>query len=78
MKECFGTMYPDLSNIRFGKELNGKVFRVLIDTRGPGHRERHLQADLKEWEACQQCELYRSCYDLSMANLAMQQAVASI
>ena len=78
MKECYGTIFPDMSQFRFGKELPGKVFRLRINTVGPGHRDRHLQVSLEQWQDCQQCELLRSCYDLSNAKLTMQQAAAAI
>ncbi len=52
-----------MSQFQFGKELTGRVFKVKIDTLGPGHRDRHLDADLPQWQACQQCEEFRSCYD---------------
>ena len=51
MKDCYGTIFPDMSQFRFGKELAGKVFKVKIDTLGPGHRDRHLDADLPQWQA---------------------------
>lgn len=76
MKPCFGRIYPDLTQVRFGREMAGKVFRLKVDTLGPLHRDRHLETDLKEWEDCQQCELFRSCYDLSNGRLAMQRAIA--
>lgn len=78
MKDCFGNIYPDLSQFRFGKELAGKVFRLKIDTLGPGHRDRHLETDLDQWQECLQCERFRDCYDLSTAKLAMQQAARAI
>jgi hypothetical protein len=78
MKDCFGTIYPDLSQFRFGKESVGKVFRLKIDTLGPGHRDRHLETDLVQWRDCMRCEEFRGCYDLSTAKMAMQQAAAAI
>lgn len=78
MKDCFGTIYPDFSQFRFGKEIAGKVFRVKIDTLGPGHRDRRVEVDLPQWQTCQQCEEFRSCYDFSNAALATQQAVAAL
>lgn len=78
MKDCYGTIYPNFDGLQFGKEIAGKVFRVKIDTLGPGHRDRHLEADLSQWQNCQQCAEFRSCYDLSNAKLAVQQAVAAI
>jgi radical SAM protein with 4Fe4S-binding SPASM domain len=78
MKECFGTIYPDVSQVQFGKEMVGKVFRFKIDTVGPFQRDRKLETDTKAWEECQQCELYRSCYDFSTGKLLMQQFMIQV
>lgn len=76
MKTCFGTIFPDVSRIQFGRELAGKVFRFRIDSLGAFHRDRHLNCDLKEWADCQSCELYQSCFDFSNAKLTMQRTIA--
>jgi sulfatase maturation enzyme AslB (radical SAM superfamily) len=78
MKDCFGNIYPDLEQLQFGATVTGKVFRVRVTTMGPGHRDRKLEVDRKEWENCQRCEDFRNCYDFSTARLAMQQAIAQI
>jgi hypothetical protein len=78
MKDCYGTIFPDLSQFQFGKELAGKVFKMKIDTLGPFHRDRYLDADLPQWLACQHCEEFRGCFDLSMAKLAILQAASAI
>ena len=78
MKTCFGTIYPDPSKLQFNREITGKVFRMQVNSLGPGHRDRHLDVDLNEWEDCQKCEFYNSCYDFSNANLAMQRMVAAV
>jgi len=78
MKDCYGTIFPDMAQFRFGQELVGKVFKVKIDTIGPGHRDRHTSVDLQQWQACHRCEEFRSCYDFSIAQMAFQQAVAEI
>jgi hypothetical protein len=78
MKDCYGTIFPDMSQFRFGKELAGKVFKLKVETLGPGHRDRHLDTDLQQWQACQQCQDFRSGYDFSHARLAMEQASSAI
>jgi len=47
MKSCFGTIYPDLEKLKFGKPLAGKVFQICVDSQGPGHRDRKLAIDGK-------------------------------
>ena len=75
MKTCFGTIYPDLAQFHFGKPLAGKVFRIRVDTLGPGHRDPKLDIDLDAWQDCQRCEDFRNCYDFSSANLQMQRVI---
>jgi len=78
MKDCFGTIYPELERLQFGATLSGKVFRVSVATVGPGQRDRKLEADRREWEDCQRCEDFRNCYDFSTARLNLQQALARV
>jgi hypothetical protein len=75
MKTCFGTIYPDLEQFKFGKPMVGKVFQICVDTKGPGHRTRKLETNLDEWQDCQRCEDYRNCFDFSSAKLQMQLAL---
>ena len=75
MKSCFGTMYPVSTKLQFNKEIKGKVFKMRINSVGPGHREPHLDSDMGEWEDCQECPEYRSCLDFSNAQLAMQAVI---
>jgi hypothetical protein len=78
MKECFGKIYPDLSVVDYNKVLAGKVFKIRVNCTGLMPQSRRLQCDLNEWEDCQACEHYQSCYDLSNSKLLMQRAMASI
>jgi hypothetical protein len=78
MKSCFGTIYPDLERLQFGKTLAGKVFQISIRSQGPGHRDRKLDIDLNAWQGCQQCEDFRNCYDFSMAKLEMQRTLREL
>ena len=78
MKTCFGTIYPNLQEVPFGQEIAGKVFQVRIDTLGSGHRERKMEANLREWQDCQQCEEFRSCYEFSSAKLQLQTVISAL
>ena len=75
MRSCFGTIYPDPSKRQFNKEIVGKIFRMHVNSLGPGHRDPHLEFELNEWEECQKCEFYQSCLDFSNAKLAMQRVM---
>jgi hypothetical protein len=78
MKSCFGTIYPDLEQLQFGKPQAGRVFQISINSRGPGHRDRKLDIDLKAWQGCQQCEDFRNCYDFSLGKLEMQRVLREL
>jgi hypothetical protein len=78
MKECFGTIYPDVTQFQFGKQMDGKVFRLKIDTAGPFQRDRRLEADVEAWEQCQQCEFYRSCFDFSTGQFLIRQFAVQV
>lgn len=77
MKECFGTIYPDLSKLEINENLAGKVFLLRITSHGTMNQAPHIEADLMEWDNCQHCESYRSCFDFSNAKLAMRLAVVA-
>lgn len=76
MMECFGNIYPDLTRVAYNKEIVGKVFSVRINSHGIVHERPRLKADMKAWEDCQKCGLYKSCFDFSTAKLAMRQALS--
>jgi len=78
MKECFGSIYPDMEQVPFGSTVAGKVFTIRVATLGPGHRDRKLEIDQGAWQECQQCQDFRNCYDFSNAKLEMQQALAQL
>ena len=72
MKSCFGTIYPDLERFQFGKPSAGKVFQIVVNTVGPGHRERKLDVDVDAWESSRRCEDFSNCLDFSNAKVQMQ------
>jgi hypothetical protein len=77
-KSCFGTIFPDVTQIQFGKPAEGKVFRILIDTVGPGQRTRNLQIDETAWEGCRHCDEFQNCYNFSLAKLEMERILISL
>jgi hypothetical protein len=78
MKSCFGTIYPDLEQMQFGKPLTGKVFQIRVDCLGPGHRDRKLEVDLAAWQDCRQCQDFQNCRDFSNAKLEMQRTLREL
>ena len=41
-------------------------------------QSRRLDVDEREWGACQECQMYRSCYDFCLAKLGMARAPARL
>jgi hypothetical protein len=76
-KPCYGTMFPDLDRIELNKPLCGQAFEVTVQSHGIGVSARQIKVLPDGWEQCTQCEQYRNCYDLSMAKLALQNALAN-
>ena len=76
-KECFGTMFPGTQSLSDDAPANGKVFRVRITPSGGlsgPHRE--IECDIAEWDDCQQCPEFESCYKLCLAKLALESAIS--
>ena len=78
MKECYGKIYPDLSRVEYNKVLDGKVFKIKINCTGLTPQSRQLEYELKEWEDCQRCNQFQSCYELSNSQLLLRQAMVGI
>jgi hypothetical protein len=74
--DCYGTMFPDLDRLDINKPLAGKVFEVLVESRGIGVSSRQVAVWPEGWDECTACENHRDCYDLSMAKLALTTALA--
>ena len=74
-KECYGRIFPDLLNLRINRENRGKAFGAFVQSIGVGVQDRKVSVDSEAWEECTKCPDYRSCYDLSLGTLALQEAV---
>ena len=69
--ECYGTMFPDLDRLEYNRPCRGKAFTALVTSQGIGVQSRTLDVDERQWDACQECPVYRPCYDLGMAKLSL-------
>lgn len=79
MKECHGKMFPEISELLLTNHTaSGKVFQARLSSIGPFQREPVLEMQAGAWEDCQQCPQYRSCYDLSMARMTLEQTIYRI
>ena len=79
-KECFGTMFPDDLHLQVNKPNRGKVFTVSMEeiTGGIVHprTDRSIKADIEEWDDCQKCPEFDSCYKLCLAKVTLESAIA--
>jgi len=78
MRNCFGTMFPELTVVEYNRPLRGFVFTVQIDSTGLVHRPPRLTVDQAAWQECQSCEAYRSCYDFCNAKLSLGQVLRGL
>jgi hypothetical protein len=77
-RDCFGTMFPDDLHLKNNQPNKGKVFTVLVELVGGFSRgDRRIQADIEQWDDCQQCPEFDSCYKLCLAKVALESAVAT-
>jgi hypothetical protein len=72
---CYGAMFPNLSMLKVNTRCKGKAFSVQVNSVGIGVQSRELRVDEGGWDECVECPHYRSCYDLSMAKLALGHAL---
>ncbi|MDN0084959.1 hypothetical protein QU487_19790 [Crenobacter sp. SG2305] len=70
-----GDMFPDLLALEPNMINRGRIFSVTIMATGLGVQAREMTVDQAAWVACSRSPHFRSCYDLSLAKLALQQAI---
>jgi hypothetical protein len=75
-RECYGTLLPDFEHLNYNKPTEGKAFRVFVENIGAGRQRREQEVKLEGWDECGGCADYRTCYDLSMAKLALHRVLA--
>ncbi|QDV67998.1 hypothetical protein Poly24_17040 [Rosistilla carotiformis] len=74
-KACYGNIFP--RHIGSGDPV-GKVFSIRTEpSSGMIRTKPRVETDVKQWDACRKCPEFESCYQLSMASIAMETAVAS-
>ena len=75
-RECYGTLLPDFEHLNYNKPTEGKAFRVFVENIGAGRQRREEELKPEAWDVCIACAEYRACCELSMAKLALHQALA--
>ncbi len=74
---CYGGMFPDLARLEANQPLEGRAFTVAFASQGFGVQGWTVAVKPEGWQECVACPQYRDCYDLSMAKLALRQALLS-
>ena len=69
--DCYGTMFPDLSRLKPKERLEGQAFTARVVGSGTRPYRRSLGVKVEAWEACVACPDYRTCFDLSLAKLEL-------
>ncbi len=72
---CYGALFPDLDHLRYNEPCVGKAFTAWVTSQGIGVQSRQVRVDATQWEACQRCLSYRSCYDLCLARAILRQGL---
>ena len=79
-KECFGKMFPDDLHLKHNTPNEGKVFTVQLDTTGgiiAKSIDRSVTVDVDQWDDCQQCPEFESCYKLCIARVTLESAIVN-
>jgi len=63
--QCYGELFPNLSELKYNSATDGKAFSVLVESVGCGVQRRELHVKRDEWEKCEQCPSFDGCYRLS-------------
>lgn len=70
-----GDFFPDLLHLVKNVENRGRVASIFIESMGIGIQDYRMTIDEAAWNECVTRPNFRACYDLSMARMAMQQAM---
>ena len=77
-RDCFGTMFPDDLHLKNNKKNKGKVFTVCVELLGGMTRgDRRIEADIEQWDDCQQCPVFDRCDKLCLAKVTLESVVAT-
>lgn len=76
--ECYGEMFPNLSHLHWNVPIRGAVFSCEFTKPGPLISDRNIDTDLDQWDRCVACPEFASCYPLSLAKLALGNAVHGV
>jgi hypothetical protein len=75
---AMGDLFPDLLLLEKNVLNRGRVLGAYLAASGLGIQERRVVEDPQAWQACIESPNFRSCYDLSLAKLHLQEALRRI
>ena len=73
-------MFPDDLHLKHNAPNEGKVFTVRLDRAGgvmPVTSDRCICVDVDQWDDCQQCSEFESCYKLCLARVTLESAIVN-
>ena len=70
-----GDLFPDMLHLQTNRLNKGRVFGVLVESCGVGVQHRKVVVDRDAWKECSKSPNFDRCLQLSMAKLALQEAV---
>ena len=73
--DCYGKLFPVLDEVRVNETARGVAFSACVEGWGMGAKAKQTAVDADKFMECTRCPAYRTCYDLSMAKLALSTAV---
>ncbi len=75
LRNCYGKLFPDFARLKRGEQQDGQAFSAVITGCGTGAQVRNLAVKTEAWLKCSECPDYRSCYELSVAKMLMNQVL---
>ena len=77
LRACYGKLFPDFTRLKRGEQQEGQAFSAVIPGTGTGAQGRNLVVKAEAWLECSECPDYRSCYELSVAKMLMNEVLMS-
>ena len=79
-KECFGKMFPNGLHLKHSTLNGGNVFAAQLSRANgtmPLTSDRAIEINVNQWDDCQLCLEFDSCYKLCLARVALESAIVN-
>jgi hypothetical protein len=78
-KKCFGKMFPDSLHLGDQTRAKGKVFSVrLTPSGGLSGPDRSVEIDVEEWDDCERCPEFASCFKLCLGKVTLESSISGL